>query len=184
MQINKKWTVTAAVLVVLALVAAYAAWSKGYLAWALKDDDDEDDPAQLMQSLQGGTVPLIAGLATSQQEGTPISGKFEVEDGTFQLSVYTQKGQNFTEVLLDPKTGAVRKVTPITESEDLTAARDQAQAMARAKKSLTDVIQAAEQAHPGARAVSVFPGIRNGQPAAEVTLLAGNTVQRVPEPLE
>ncbi len=177
MQANKKWTVTAAVLAAAVVIAAYAAWSQGYLTWAdAGDDEDEGNSAQLIQSLQGGIVPLSAGLSASQQQGTPISN--------FQLSVYTQKGQNFSEVVLDPKTGAVRKVSPITEGEDLTAAKAQSQAMAQSKKSLNDAIQAAEQSHPGAHAVSVFPGIQNGKPAAEVTLLAGNTVQKVPEPLD
>ncbi len=182
MEINKKWSAAAVVLAIVGLTVVYTAWSQGFLAD--KGDDDEDGPEQLIQSLQGGTVPLTAGLTSSQQEGTPISGKFEVEDGTFQLSVYTQKGQNFTEVVLDPKSGAIRKASPITEGEDLTAARAQAQAMAKAKKSLTAVIQEAEQTHPGARTVSVFPGIQNGQAGADVTLLAGNTMQKVSEPLE
>ncbi len=185
MQVNKKWSGVAAVLVLAVAIAAYAAWSQGYLTWAdTGDDEDEGNSAQLIQDIQGGTVPLSKGLSNSQAEGIPISGKFEVEDGNFQLSVYTQKGQNFSEVVLDPKTGAVRKVIPITGGEDLAAAKAQSQAMAEAKKSLTDVIQAAEKTHPGAHAVSVFPGIQNGKPAAEVTVLAGNTVQKVPEPLD
>jgi hypothetical protein len=178
-----KWTGAAVALGVVALVGVYAAWSQGYLAE--KDDEDEGgSSAQLIQRMQGGTVPLSQGLAASQREGTPISGKFEVEDGNFQLSVYTQKGQDFEEVVLDPKTGTITKTDPITGGDDLASAKAQAQAMARAKKSLTDALQEAEQSHPGARAVSIYPGMQGGQAGADVTLLAGNALQKVPEKLE
>ncbi len=74
---------------IIVLIGAYIARSQGYLDWAEKDDD-EDGPAQLTQALKGAGVSLEAGLWASEQKGTPISGKFEVEDGKFQLSVYTQ----------------------------------------------------------------------------------------------
>jgi len=42
----------------------------------------------LMKALQGVKVSLADGLAASEAEGTPISGKFELEEGQLQLSVF------------------------------------------------------------------------------------------------
>jgi hypothetical protein len=39
--------------------------------------------------------------------GQPISGKFEVEHGTLQLSVDTMQGEQFSEVIVDHTTGRV-----------------------------------------------------------------------------
>jgi hypothetical protein len=36
-------------------------------------------------------VSLDDGLRASETRGTPISAKFEIEDGKLQLSVYTKK---------------------------------------------------------------------------------------------
>jgi hypothetical protein len=75
-------------------------------------------------------------------------------------------------------------VNPITDGEDLTAAKSQAEAMARAKKSLFVVVEDAEKTHLGARAVSVYPGIKDGHPGADVTLVQGEAFATVPETLE
>lgn len=165
------------------LLAAYVAWSQGYLVLAEKDDDDEGS-AELAKALKGGAVSLESGLSTSERKGTPISGKFEVEEGKFQLSVYTQKGESFSEVVLDPKTGTIAEVNPITGGEDLAAAKSQAQAMATGKKSLLAVVEEAEKAHPGSHAVSVYPGIRDGHPKADVTVVQGEAVETVSEALD
>lgn len=46
------------------------------------------------------------------------------------------KGNGFSEVIVDHKTGKVAKAEPITGGEDLTAAKAQSEAMAKAKRSL------------------------------------------------
>jgi hypothetical protein len=43
----------------------------------------------------------------SERTGQPISGTFEVEHGKLQLSVYTMKGEQFSEVIMDNTTGRV-----------------------------------------------------------------------------
>jgi len=43
-------------------------------------------------------VSLDAGMEASESEGKPLSGKFELEDGNPQLSVYTEKASKFSEV--------------------------------------------------------------------------------------
>lgn len=57
----------------------------------LFDDDDDDEGDSLIKSIGAAKVNLQEGRAASEQEGQPISGKFEVEDGKFKLSVYTAK---------------------------------------------------------------------------------------------
>ena len=79
---------------------------------------------------------LEKGLSASETQGKPISGKFEVEDGKLQLSVYTMKGDKFSEVIVDHKTGKVAKTEAITGGDDLTAAKAQSEAMAKTKLSL------------------------------------------------
>src|SRR5438874_6529117 len=58
-------------------------------------------------------VNLQQGLAVSEQAGQPISGKFEIDRGKFQLSVYTSKDGKFSEVLVDYSSGNVANVEPI-----------------------------------------------------------------------
>jgi len=61
------------------------------------------------------SVSLDQGLKASEREGKPISGKFEIADGALQLSVYTMKGDQFAEVIVDHKSGSVKKSEPITD---------------------------------------------------------------------
>src|SRR2546430_13280479 len=111
------------------------------VAWA--GQYDEKERAELAQALKGAEVSLKQGIVASASKGKPISGKFEVEDGKLQLSVYTAKGGGFSEVVVDPKSGRVAKVEAIEGGEDLTAAKAQADAMAKAKTPLQAAIDAA-----------------------------------------
>ena len=137
----------------------------------------------LATALKEAKVSLASGLKAAEKEGRPISGKFELEDGKLQLSVYTMKADKFSEVIVDHKTGKVAKSEPITGGDDLTAAGKQAQAMGKTKSSLRDVIAKAEKANPGYHAVSVVPEVENGKPQADVTLLKGTASKSVDEPL-
>jgi hypothetical protein len=148
------------------------------LAWA------EDDTAALAAALKDTTATLQGGLKASEREGTPISAKFEIEHGKVQLSVYTMKGDGFTEVVADPKTGAVAEAEKITDAEDLKAATGQKAAMAKAKVSLLTATGNAVKANAGLRAISVYPQLQNGHAVAEVTLLRGSTLKKVTEQLD
>src|SRR5262245_22661640 len=141
----------------------------GSIVLAQKYDDKEH--AELAKALKGVTVSLEKGLSTSESQGKPISGKFEVEDGKLQLSVYTMKGDKFSEVIVDHKTGKVAKTEAITGGGDLTAAKAQSGAMAKAKVSLRSATEKAVKANNGYRAVSVMPSLKDGHPVAEVTLV-------------
>ena len=169
---------TIAIVVALALIvtwpfAAPAAWAS-----------DEKEHAELAKALKDAKIPLQRGLTASAKEGKPISAKYEVEDGKLQLSVYTMKGDKFSEVIVDHKTGKVAKTEPITSGEDLTHAKAQGEAMAKAKRSLEAAAAAAAKENNGFRVVSVMPELKDGHPVAEVTLVKGEEWKTVSEKLE
>src|ERR1700719_4548999 len=147
----------------LAVIAAVGFWSAALApAWA-----EDGDPKALAAALKDATAALQGGLTASEREGTPISAKFEIEDGKLQLSVYTMKGDGFMEVVADPETGTIAKVEKITDAEDLKAATSQKAAMSPAKLSLVTATETVINANTGyttePRAVSIFPKLENGQ---------------------
>ncbi len=144
----------------------------------------EKRDAELAKALTRAKVSLGKGLSASEREGRPISGKFEIEDGKFQLSIYTTKGDKFFEVIVDHETGKIAKVEPITGGEDLTAAKAQSEAIAKAKRSLRAAVATALKANKGYRAVSVIPALKDGHPVAEVTLVKGEEFKTVSEKLD
>jgi hypothetical protein len=144
----------------------------------------EGDPAALAAALKDTSATLQGGLKASEREGTPISAKFELEDGKLQLSVYTMKGDSFTEVVADPNTGAIKEAETIKDADDLTEATAQKAAMAKAKVPLLTAAETAANANAGFQAVSIYPQLQNGNPMAEVTLLQGTTFKKVMEKLD
>ena len=152
-------------------------------AWAA-GQYEEKESAELAQALKVAKVLLKQGLVASAPKGKPISGKFEVEDGKLQRSVYTAKGGAFSEVLVDPKTGRVAKVEKIESGEDLTEAKEQAEAMAKAKTALGAAVDAAVKQNPGFRPVSVIPALKDGHPTADVTLMKGDERKTASERLD
>ena len=74
-------------------------------------------PPRSQRRFRKRASPLDQGFKASEGEGKPISGKFEVnDDGALQLSVYTMKGDQFAEVIVDHKSGSIKKSEPITNS--------------------------------------------------------------------
>src|SRR2546426_917407 len=106
-------------------------------------EEEEGNQAAVAKAVMSAPVSLERGLAASASHGQPISAKFELEEGKLQLSVYTAKGGKFFEVVVDHTSGAVVKAEPITEGEDLTAARSQIATMAKAKRSLRAAVEQA-----------------------------------------
>ena len=151
------------------------------MGWAQKDDKER---AELAKALKGVTFSLEKGLGASGREGKPISGKYEVEHGQLQLSVYTMKDDKFSEVIVDHKTGKVGKVEPITGGDDLAAAKAQSEAMAKAKRSLEAAASDAVKANKGYRAVSAFPALKDGHPVVDVTLVKGTEWKTASEKLD
>jgi len=148
-----------------------------------KDDDDDDDEGggqeALNRALRYTKINLQEGLAASEEVGQPISGKFEVDNRKFQLSVYTSKEGKFSETLVDLATGKVANVEPLTRIEDLSNAQSQSAAMASAKTSLKEAVDKASAEAAGFRAVGVIPNLRDGHPVASVLLLKGERSQIV-----
>src|SRR5215510_9607184 len=162
-------------LLVAGLIALPTAWAQSY---------GDKEHGELAKALQGVKMPLERGLTASVKEGKPISAKYEMEDGKLQLSVYTMKGDKFSEVIVDHKTGKVAKTEAITEGEDLTAAKAQSGAMAKAKASLRSATEKAVKVNQGYRAVSVTPSLKDGHPVAEVTLVKDTEFKTASEKLD
>src|SRR6266571_860486 len=150
--------------------------------WAQKYDEKER--AELAKALKDAKISLQRGLTASAKEGKPISAKYEVEHDKLQLSVYTMKGDKFSEVIVDHKTGKVTKVEPITSGDDFTAAKAQSEAMAKAKRSLDAAASEAVKENKGYRVVSVMPALKDGHAVADVTLLKGADWKTVSEKLD
>jgi len=148
----------------------------------------DQEQAELANALSGVKVSLQQGFTASEREGQPISGKFEVENGKIQLSVYTAKDGKFSEVIVDHMTGSIAKAEPITEGEDLTHAKAQKAAMDRAKIKLADAAAKAKGQAKGEAAdvlvVSVVPELKNDRPEAEIVLLQGKKFSTASERLD
>lgn len=140
--------------------------------------------AELAKALKSANVSLEKGLLASEREGKPISGKFELDEGKLQLSLYTMKGDKFSEVIVDHKTGKISKVETITGGDDLAAAKTQSEAMAKAKRSLHAAVATAMKANKGYHAVSITPTVKDGHPTAEITLVKGDEWKTVSEKLD
>jgi hypothetical protein len=146
--------------------------------------EEAQERAELAKALTGAKVTLQGGLQASASQGKPISAKFEVEDGKLQLSIYTVKGDGFSEVAINPVSGKVDKAETITDKEDLEQATAQKAAMDKAKITLLAAADKAVKSNSGFRAVSIVPQTKADHPVAEVTLLRGKALKTVTEPLD
>src|SRR3989449_3545061 len=152
------------------------------IGWAQNYGDKEH--AELAKALKDAKISLQRGLTASAKEGKPISAKYEVEHGKLQLSVYTMKGDTFSEVIVDHKTGKVAKAEAITGGDDLTAAKAQREAIGKAKRTLDGAAFEGVEENKGYRAVSVMPALKDGHPVADVMLVKGTEWKTVSEKLD
>jgi hypothetical protein len=164
----------------VSIVAASALLGGGLSVQA----EEEMNPAAMAKALQQASLPLEKATKLNEREGKPISAKYEIEHGALQLSIYTMKGDRFSEVIINHTTGAVAKDEWITEADDMKAAKDQAAAMAKAKVPLDVATENVVKANAGYRAVSVVPKLEANHPIAVVTLLKGEDVKKVNEKLD
>ncbi|MBI4971708.1 MAG: hypothetical protein HZB37_09620 [Planctomycetes bacterium] len=158
----KKNTVITMVITVSCLFGGHILWAQNY--------ENKQERYELAEALERTDVKLAQGLTASESEGQPISGKFEMDSGKLQLSVYTMKGDKFSEVIIDHTTGKVSKTEAITSGEDLTAAKAQSEVMSKAKVSLREATDKAVVENEGFAAISVVPSLKDGRPVANVTL--------------
>jgi hypothetical protein len=148
------------------------------------DDDEDEGQEAMIKALRTAKISLQQGLAVSELEGRPISAKFEVDDGKFQLSAYTSKDGKFSEVIVDHMSGKVTKAESITEGEDFAAANSQSAAMAKAKISLKEAVDKAMALSANARVVSAVPSLIDGRPVASIGLLDGEQFKTVQQLLD
>jgi tryptophan synthase beta subunit len=165
---------------VLAIVGAVALLFAGQSSWA----EDESDAVALAKALPEATVSLEQALKAGEREGRPISAKFEIENGTLQLSVYAMNRDQYSEVIVDHRSGAIKSAQAIVAGDDLKAAGAQGSAMSKARISLQAAVANALKAWPGYRAVGVEPALENGHPVATTTLMKGQDVKKVSETLD
>src|SRR5258708_21523239 len=154
----------------------------GVASWAA---DEQGDPAALAKALSEASVPLEQGLKAGESVGRPISAKYELDDGAPQLSVYTMTGADqFSEVIVDHKTGAVKKREAITEGDDLKDAKEQSAAAAMAKIPPGKAPGDAVRATSGSRPATAVPTLNGGRPVADLTLMDGQNVKKVTQKLD
>jgi hypothetical protein len=161
-------------------IAAAALLLAGSPSWA----EDELNPAAMAKALHQASLPLEKATKVSEREGKPISAKYEIENGALQLSIYTMKGDRFSELIVDHNSGAVANDQWITEADDLKAAKAQAAAMAKAKTTLDVATETAVKGNAGYRAVSVVPKLEGDRAVAVVVLMKGEEVKKVNEKLD
>jgi hypothetical protein len=146
--------------------------------------EQDADSTELAAALMSASLPLQDGFRASENRGRPISGKYELEDGTLQLSVYTVDRGKFFEVIVDHGTGKIVKSDELSKPDDITAAHEQIAAMERTQASLAAAADQVVRANNGYRAVSVTPTLKNGRSVAAVTLLRGTTFKTVEQQLD
>ena len=132
------------------------------------------DRAALARALQGAWLPLESAITMSQSEGTPISAKYEIDDGAFQLSVYTMKAGSFSEVIVDYSAGMIAKVETITDAGDLASAQAQKDVLTKAIRTLAEATADVVSQHAGYRAVNAVPSLDGDHPVVEVILFNGS----------
>jgi hypothetical protein len=168
------------VLRLFVLVTAVALSGLGLVPASAQDEEI----AAMAAALKDINLTLQEALKASEKEGKPISAQFEMDDGKLQISIYASKGEDFVELIADPKTGAIVRSEKITDDDELSDAADQKAAMAKATTSLIAAADAAIKDNAGFRAVAIFPDLRDEHAIAEVTLLQGTTAKKVTEKLD
>jgi hypothetical protein len=135
----------------------------------------DKDKAELATVVSGAKVTLEQGLMVSKKNGKPVSAKYEIENGTPQLSVYVVKeGSKYSEVIVDQASGEIAKAEPITSGDDLTEAKKQSDGLFRATREIREAVKEAKHDNPGYLAVSVWPEMKDGHSLANVLLVKDN----------
>jgi hypothetical protein len=135
----------------------------------------DKDKTELAAAVTGAKITLEQGLAAGRAQGKPVSGKFEIENGKPQLSIYTVRdGNKYFEVVVDHTTGAIAKAEPITGGDDLAAAKEQNEGLFRATRELREAVKEAKHNNPGYVAISAWPEMKDGHSMANVILFKGD----------
>lgn len=152
-------------------------------AQAVGPDQSKAEQAALITAQKNSKITLQDGIKSSEREGTPISAKFEMEDDRLQFSAYTTKGNDFTEVVVDPESGAIKSAEKITDPDDLAAAKAQKSAMDKATMSLSAAAEKAAKDKTDGRLISAIPELKDGQPFATVVLVGTDGLETISQKL-
>jgi hypothetical protein len=145
---------------------------------------EENYLAAMIRELPQASVSLDQALKASEGEGNPISAEYDVEDGGLQISVYAKRGDQFSEVIVDPNSGSIIKTKLLTDPKEINEAEAQSEAIAKAKFPLEAALGAALNANSSYRAVSVIPMLGDDEAVAAITLMNGEGIKTVMERLE
>ena len=137
----------------------------------------------MIRELPQASVSLDQALKTSEREGSPISAEYDVEDGDLQISVYTKQDEQFSEIIIDPRSGSIKSAKPLSDPKEINEAQAQSAALSKAKLPLMAALGAAVEANSGYRAVSVIPILGDDEPVAAITLIKGGDIRQVTEKL-
>jgi len=154
--------------------------------------EDSKDTQALLEALGKSKHTLLDGVRqAAKAAGTPISAKFELEDGKLSLSVYTA-GKGLS---VEPEKNVLQELSGSPESESwapnvelfkdvehVARSSEQLTLMALGKASLADVVARVQEKQPGT-VFSVTPIIRNHRPVAEVLVADHGKVKRLFQPL-
>ena len=166
------------------LAIGLAAFAGGHAIWGAKYQEKHEDLGSTIRELGDTKITLQLGLAASEQEGQPVSGKFEIDDGKLQLLVYTAKDGSFFKVFVDYVTARISKVEPVTEGHDLALADTEGVAMAKATSPMRKAVDEATDGAGGFRAISVVPDLRDGVLFASVLIFKAGQFKTVSEALD
>ena len=145
---------------------------------------DEEFWTAIMRELPEASVSLDQALKTSEQEGKPISAEYDVEDGDLQISVYVERGGQYREVIVDPRSGTINTTKPLTVPREVDEAQAQSAALDRSKSPLTAALATAVDSNSGYRAVSIIPMLGDDEAVAAITLMKGEAIKQVAQKLD
>lgn len=167
--------------VVLGLLAVGALAFTLSVAHADSDFEYGKQMKDLVKMMPNARVTLAQGIKTASAGGKVISAQYEVdEDNGFQLSTFVNKGTEVHEVIIDFEKNTVKSDEKLTDPDDIKDAAKQAAAVANAKVTLDQAVDAAVKANPGYEAIRIVPKAGD---AAQVTLLKDGKTLKVEEKL-
>ena len=144
----------------------------------------DDDFAAVAKALPEATLSIGQALKLSEPTGKPISAGYEIQRDTLLLSIVTMKDDQFSEVVINAKSGSLEQVEPLADPDEIDHTRDQRAALVKSKIPLDEAVNARESKNNGYRAVSVMPMLDGEEPVATIILLKGQDVKRIAEKLK
>jgi uncharacterized membrane protein YkoI len=154
------------------------------------ESKEKKEIAEAKEALAKAKVTMVQALETALKEGKgakPFKIDLEMEEGKAIYDVELLDGSKGPEMEIDAVSGRVNKVESVEEQEKEDAGRASkeeqeearqkvvgAKAMALAKLTLTQAVQAAEKEVAGSKAYSAILGLEGDKPAYDVKVMTGD----------